>query len=106
VQHQDQKIELQNGVEMLAEIVEQGLQVALLRNRFADNQKRFKLAAGVLQPRRRGNPNRSFLRVLHKIQNSTLERVEGTCVYSVRVKLRWNCVERGARESKSFYERS
>jgi hypothetical protein len=56
----------------LGNFVEQGLQVALLRDGFADNQQRLELLAGMLQPWGNGGLEcRSVVRILHKTQNST-----------------------------------
>jgi hypothetical protein len=45
VEDQSQKIELQNGVEALGELVEERFEIALLGYRFADFEERFELAA-------------------------------------------------------------
>ena len=50
--------------------VKQGFQVALLRDGFADFEKRFKLAARVFQARGDRSDASDFLRILHEFQNS------------------------------------
>jgi hypothetical protein len=48
VEREREEIEIDNGVEALGEIVEEFVEIALLRNGFADFEKGFELAAGVL----------------------------------------------------------
>ncbi len=48
VEREREEIEIDNGVEALGEIVEEFVEVALLRDGFADFEKGFELAAGVL----------------------------------------------------------
>ena len=71
VQNKDQKIKLQDVMKADRQIMEQRFQVSLLRYGFADDEKRFELTAGMLQAGRSGCVDRSFLRILHKIENST-----------------------------------
>jgi Bacterial CdiA-CT RNAse A domain len=71
MQDKNQKIEWQDGVQPLGEFVEQGFQIALLRNGFTHHKKRFKLTARLFEARSvRGN-DRSVLPIQHEIQNST-----------------------------------
>jgi len=62
---------LQNVVEALGELVEKPVEVALLRDRFADFKKRFELPAGVLQSGSGRGAGGNFLRVVHENQNNT-----------------------------------
>lgn len=71
MENEDQEIELENCMEALGDLMEEDLQVALLRNGFADDKERLKLAAGMLQARGSGGVDRSVLRILHKNQDST-----------------------------------
>src|SRR5208282_177211 len=71
VENEGEKIELQNGVEALGELMEKAFEVALLGDGFADFEKRFELAAGVLETGGRLGERWNFLRVVHEKQNST-----------------------------------
>ena len=71
VQHEGEKIELQNGVEAFRELVEEGLEVALLRDGFADFEKRFELPPRIFEAMGGLVDEWNFLRVLHEIENST-----------------------------------
>jgi hypothetical protein len=71
VEHEGQKIELQNGVETLGEFVKEGLEIALLGDGFADLEKRFELPVGVLEARGSLSDGWNFLLILHELQNST-----------------------------------
>ena len=70
VQNQGEKIELQDGVKAFGKFVKQGFEVALLRDSFADFEKRFKLPARMFQARGGRSDACDFLRVLHEFQNS------------------------------------
>jgi hypothetical protein len=48
MERQGEEIEIDDGVEALGEIVEEFREIALLRDGFADFEKGFELAAGVL----------------------------------------------------------
>jgi len=70
VQDESEKIKLQNVVEALGEFVEKAVEVALLRDGFADLEKRFELPAGALQSGGGRGAGGNFLRVVHENENN------------------------------------
>jgi len=71
VQHEGEKIELQNAMETLGKLVKEASEVAMLCNSFADFEKGFELPPGVLEGGRSRGDGRDFLRILHEFENST-----------------------------------
>jgi CDI toxin RNase A-like protein len=71
VQHENEKVEGQNGVETLSQFVKQGFQVALLGDGLADVEQRFELAPGMPDGRESLRALRRIYRVSHEFENST-----------------------------------
>jgi len=71
VQNKSKKIELQNGVEALGKFVEETVQVVVLRDGFADFEKRLELPRGVLEAGSSRGVGRDLLFIVHERQNST-----------------------------------
>ena len=71
MKNESEKIELQDGVEAHGELVEEGFEIVLLGNCFADLQQGLELPAGRIEWRGRARVSGRILRFRHENENST-----------------------------------
>src|SRR5579883_1573643 len=70
VKNHAEKIELENGVEAIGELVKQRLQIALLGDHLAEIEEGLKLPSGLCAGRRRSDFRGRYWRLRHKWENS------------------------------------